>query len=604
MDMDFINFACVPEELRCLNQWVLWINSERDGKSTKVPVQLGGHGAKSNDPKTWTTFASVKEGCMDGGIAGIGFMFSKDDPYCGIDLDGCRDPKTGAVAEWAREIVLKFSSYSEVSPSKTGIKIFCRGQSPFSGGKKLNLPEKYKTTTKNPAIEIYDSLRYFAVTGWRLKSNTECADAADALEWLRERWFLDEPVRPKDDVPTFDWKSDHAVIERARKYLAKLPPAISGQGGHPATFHAACCMVCGFGLTEDQAMMLMREYNASCSPQWSEKELLHKVRSAAQQPGPKGDLRDAAPKNYGRIKERQYIEPAAKPEPRQTTLVDATKKYLESIKNGETGLVDMTIPELDYALSGGCQFGEMVIFAARPSMGKSACALQCVHQWTNMGYPCAIVSEEMSALMLGRRSLQFLSALPEEHWTAKIDELGEEVDLYAKTRKTCIVLENCGTAEAACEGVKRAVRDHGVKCAVVDYAQLLRGQGKDLYTQITNTSLMLRGLTSNEKILLLVLCQLSRGVESRKGDFEPVMSDIRGSGQLEQDADVITFLHWPYKLDQTKPMNLYSFYVVKNRNRAIRQSQVNCRFLPDRQKIMDSAPERTESQTTWRDFQN
>jgi hypothetical protein len=71
------------------------------------------------------------------------------------------------------------------------------------------------------------------------------------------------------------------VIERARRYIAKCPVAVSGQGGHDATFHVASVLVWGFALSESDALSLLREWNQGCLPPWSEPDLIHKVRSAA-----------------------------------------------------------------------------------------------------------------------------------------------------------------------------------------------------------------------------------------------------------------------------------------------------------------------------------
>jgi len=70
-------------------------------------------------------------------------------------------------------------------------------------------------------------------------------------------------------------------IERARRYLAKCPAAVSGQGGHDATFHVAAVLVHGFALSEADALMLLREWNGSCVPPWSEAQLIYKIKSAA-----------------------------------------------------------------------------------------------------------------------------------------------------------------------------------------------------------------------------------------------------------------------------------------------------------------------------------
>ena len=72
------------------------------------------------------------------------------------------------------------------------------------------------------------------------------------------------------------------VIERARRYIAKCPPAISGEGGHGATYHVAALLLQGFALSEGDALMLLHEWNQSCQPPWSEQELRHKIESASR----------------------------------------------------------------------------------------------------------------------------------------------------------------------------------------------------------------------------------------------------------------------------------------------------------------------------------
>jgi len=97
----------------------------------------------------------------------------------------------------------------------------------------------------------------------------------------------------------------HDTLTRARQYLAKIPPAVSGAGGHQQTFSAAVSLVWGFGLDVSQALTIMQEYNARCSPPWSEAALAHKVNDAAKltrHPKPRGHLLDdsTAPKHAQR----------------------------------------------------------------------------------------------------------------------------------------------------------------------------------------------------------------------------------------------------------------------------------------------------------------
>jgi hypothetical protein len=148
----------VPDDLSERNQWVLWQYEERDGRATKVPYRLGHRRASSTDPRTWASFEAVTDEwrLTPSRYAGLGFVFSADDPFCGIDLDDCLEAD-GALKPWASGIVERFSdTYTEISPSGAGIKIWARGSIPANlAGVKV----------RDGQIELYDHARYFAVTG-------------------------------------------------------------------------------------------------------------------------------------------------------------------------------------------------------------------------------------------------------------------------------------------------------------------------------------------------------------------------------------------------------------------------------------------------------
>jgi hypothetical protein len=148
----------IPMVLKIIRQWVAWrARPEVDGKVTKIPVNPGkGINANPTDPATWGTFeeaeAYYRRAHQDDCIGGIGFVFTKEDPYCGVDLDDCRNPASGEIQDWATEILKQLNSYSEVSPSGTGVKVFLKGKLPSHGRKFGN-------------IEMYDTARYFTMTG-------------------------------------------------------------------------------------------------------------------------------------------------------------------------------------------------------------------------------------------------------------------------------------------------------------------------------------------------------------------------------------------------------------------------------------------------------
>lgn len=262
----------VPQELRSLRQWVEWRYIGDDKR--KVPFQPNGTPAKSNDPATWSAFDDCR--------GQLGFVFAAEDGLFGVDLDGCIDD-AGEVQEWAMRIVNRFDTYAEISPSGRGIKLWGRGSMPGGTGKKapVNSPA---CCDKQPAIEAYDRGRYFTFTGERLPmSPLAVNDCREALDWLASVYW---PPRALEVKPT----QKTSIQERAARYLACVDPAIAGQGGHNQTFRAACSLVLGFGLSVDEAMPLLAEYNTRCEPQWSEKELLHKLESADKQTGERGFL--------------------------------------------------------------------------------------------------------------------------------------------------------------------------------------------------------------------------------------------------------------------------------------------------------------------------
>jgi len=152
----------IPPELKALPQWVVWREEIREGKKTKVPYQPRNpkRKASSTKPDTWGTFEQALNVAKTNGFGGIGYVFSVEDPYCGVDLDHCRDPVTGEIAQWAWEIIRRLNSYTEISPSGTGVHILIEGTVP-PGGNSKGLPGGGK-------VEMYSQGRYFTMTGHHL----------------------------------------------------------------------------------------------------------------------------------------------------------------------------------------------------------------------------------------------------------------------------------------------------------------------------------------------------------------------------------------------------------------------------------------------------
>jgi hypothetical protein len=241
--------------------------------------------------------------------AGIGFEFSRNDPFCGVDLDKCRDKDSGQVAEWARTIIKRMDTYTEVSPSGTGVKMWCEAKSPFPTGRQIMLD-------KGSRIEVYDYSRYFAVTGLRL------AGVSPEIEVRSLDWILQQVPSRVKCVP---------AVDRARLYIDKIPGAVAGNGGHNVTFYVACCLVLGFDLSVGVAFPIISEWNAKCNPPWDDKDLHHKLNDASSQLGRRG-----------------YLLNGENGRPKETNKVDRLEKKYDRLVNGLARLVeDMRHAESD-----------------------------------------------------------------------------------------------------------------------------------------------------------------------------------------------------------------------------------------------------------------
>jgi hypothetical protein len=364
-----IDFSSIPADLQERNQWVLWKSVDRNGKVTKIPLSVYNTPASSTDSETWTSFDNAVGTYDESQHSGIGFVFTSDDQFCGIDLDGCRDPKTGFVADWAVNEVMRFNSYTEISPSQTGLKIWIKADSSLATGKRkeLRVPE---IVAKTPAIEIYTQGRYFAVTGQVYKHYRHVEHRESELQaFLKQHW-------PAVDAQQHDWRSDDAVVERARKYVAKIPGAVAGSSGHNATFHVACVLVKGFGLSQDQAFGVLSEWNATCNPVWTVHELRHKVESASKASGKVNYLRNVDPERWESIEVPKHkpAEPSESVVVRSFAGIDASELASYATQEPDwlvEGILTIDEPVLVGARSKGCKTLQLTDLAVALASGTS-----------------------------------------------------------------------------------------------------------------------------------------------------------------------------------------------------------------------------------------
>ncbi|MGE7932148.1 phage/plasmid primase, P4 family [Viridibacillus arvi] len=188
------NFNEIPAELKALPQWILWKSETRNNKPTKVPYQVDGEMAQANNRRTWSTFATAVKFYLEGNYDGIGFVFSRQDNFIGVDIDKC--VMDGKPNVFATEIIDTLDSYTEFSPSQKGLHIIIRG----------NLPQSVLGTGRKNTkhgLEIYSYGRFFTFTGNRENSN-DVYERTDELAEVFEKYFDDSDIQGRVNLAEFE----------------------------------------------------------------------------------------------------------------------------------------------------------------------------------------------------------------------------------------------------------------------------------------------------------------------------------------------------------------------------------------------------------------
>lgn len=236
----------IPAVLKAVEQWVCWRTEKRDGTPTKVPIDpmTGGY-ASVTRPGTWTDCATALAYYRASkAVDGVGFVFTAEDPYAGVDLDACRDPNTGEVVNWAIEVLQQLESYTEWSPSGTGAHVIVEATVPSGGNRK-------------GSVEMYDAERFFTVTGDRVPGAPTTVEArGEALRAIHAEYIAaTEPEAPAIlAAPQAEQRSDVALsdeelLEKARnaangaKFERLWNGDTSGYPSHSEADQALCTLL-------------------------------------------------------------------------------------------------------------------------------------------------------------------------------------------------------------------------------------------------------------------------------------------------------------------------------------------------------------------------
>ncbi len=266
------------------------------------------------------------------------------------------------------------------------------------------------------------------------------------------------------------------------------------------------------------------------------------------------------------------------------SLVIQAKKKIEEISNKE-GLsgIPSGFDRLD-KLTSGWQPSDLVIVAARPGMGKTALTLSMARNIAvGQGIPVAFFSLEMASVQLITRLISSETGLSSEKLrTGKLEKHEwEQLNVKVKSlEKAPLFIDDTPSLSIFDLRAKarRLASQHGIKMIIIDYLQLMTAGGSqkngNREQEISMISRNLKALAKELDVPVIALSQLSRAVETRGGSKRPLLSDLRESGAIEQDADIVSFIYRPeyYKIDEwddeerSPTDGQAEFIVAKHRN--------------------------------------
>lgn len=295
------------------------------------------------------------------------------------------------------------------------------------------------------------------------------------------------------------------------------------------------------------------------------------IAGIAADVAPVRDRIDAAQKRIMQLSDSAQLGAC---EPKSVAeLMPRYREVVEDRWSRKGGGISTGFPDLDKRLGGGLAEGSLVIIAGRPSMGKTAIALQIAHSIASREHTALVCSQEMQDTQLIDRAVSFSGRVPLASLLTGEGLSQDYMDQYAnamlKLQAMPLFLDEQGALRPS--DVRRKARKvkskHGLSVLVIDYLQLMAGDtnGENRTREMTQITQEMKSLAKELKCCVIALSQLNRQVESRPNK-RPVMSDLRESGSIEQDADVILA---PYRDEYYNPDSPYAgmaeLLVLKNR---------------------------------------
>jgi replicative DNA helicase len=259
-------------------------------------------------------------------------------------------------------------------------------------------------------------------------------------------------------------------------------------------------------------------------------------------------------------------------------------------KDGVSG-INSGFTDLD-RITSGWQRSDMIVLAARPGMGKTAFVLSMARNCAvQFGHPVAVFSLEMSSIQLVNRLIASESEISADKLRKGNLAPHEYQQLHARigalSKAPIFIDDTPGLSIFELRAkARRLKQQHNIELIVIDYLQLMTagGKGGNREQEISSISRSIKEIAKELNIPIIALSQLSRSVETRGGDKKPMLSDLRESGAIEQDADIVSFIYRPeyYGItedeDGNSTIGTGEIIIAKHRNGSL--ASVNLKFIP------------------------
>jgi RecA-family ATPase len=345
--------------MKDLRQWLVWRSEERDGKPTKIPYSpTTGQRASSTTPETWAGYEEAVKAARERGYGGIGFVFTPEDNLCGVDLDDCLDPETGEIEPWAREVIEDLDSYTEISPSGTGLHILLGGELPAGRNRKGR-------------FEAYDRGRYFTVTGKHLPGTPRTIQGRqEELRGVVRRVFGSEapeganghtkPASPAAHESVDNGLSDTEVVEKASasrtggKFSRLWAGDVTDHGSHSEADLALCGMLAFWTGGDATRIESLFRQSGLYRKKWDRPD--YRNRTITEALSGKTEFYKA---------------------PKTVKLADGTERKIEELQPEEIGklLSGVEPEEVSWLWPSWLALGKLALVDGDPGLGKSAMTL-------------------------------------------------------------------------------------------------------------------------------------------------------------------------------------------------------------------------------------